>query len=37
MTVIKNKYGIEVLLNLSRYQHALGNERINIKTNKYRV
>ena len=27
----KPRYGIEVLLNLSRYQPALGNERINTK------
>ena len=27
----KPRYGIEVLLNLSRYQPSLGNERINIK------
>ena len=32
----KPRYGIEVLLNLSRYQPALGNERINTKTNKYK-
>ena len=31
----KPNYGIEVLLNLSRYKPALGNERINTKTNKY--
>ena len=27
----KPRYSIEVLLNLSRYQPALGNERINTK------
>ena len=27
----KPRYGIEFLLNLSRYQPALGNERINTK------
>ena len=32
----KPRYGIEVLLNLSRYQPALGNERINTKPNKYK-
>ena len=32
----KPRYGIEVLLELSRYQRALGNERINTKTNKYK-
>ena len=31
----KSRYGIEVLLNLSRYQPFLGNERINTKTNTY--
>ena len=32
----KPRYGIEVLLSLSRYQPVLGNERINTKTNKYK-
>ena len=32
----KPRYGIEVLLNVSRYQPALGNERINTKPNKYK-
>ena len=32
----KPSYGIEVLLNLSRYQPALGNERINTQMNKYK-
>ena len=32
----KPRYGIEVLLNSSRYQPTLGNERINTKTNKYK-
>ena len=32
----KPRYGIEVLLNLSRYQPALGNERINTKTSTYK-
>ena len=42
MTEIKNPgipftiYGLEVLLNLSRYQPALGNERINTITNTYK-
>ena len=33
----KPRHGIEVILNLSRHQPAIVNERINIKTNKYRV
>ena len=37
MTEIKKpRYGIEVLLILSRYQPDLGNKRINTKTNKYK-
>ena len=32
----KPRYDKEVLLILSRYQPALGNERINTKTNKYK-
>ena len=32
----KPRYVIEVILNLSRYQPALGNEIINTKTNKYK-
>ena len=37
MTDIKNpRYGIEVILQLSRYKPAIGNKRINTKTNKYK-
>ena len=32
----KPRYGIEVILNLSRYQPALSKERINTKMNKYK-
>ena len=32
----KPRCGIQFILNLSRYQHDIGNERINTKTNKFK-